>query len=211
MSLVYQKNLFGKAAFGLWEISETTDELLALTALRPDEKEMFSTFRTDWRKNQWLAYRALIRMMLPEGRNDIHYDEIGKPYLAGKKYHISVTHSGNLAGVILSASYRVGIDTEKVRERIARVRDKFLCPEEQEEITGRSELFLMTLGWCAKEAVYKLHACRELDFREEIRVIFPGKGGSGQFQCRVSRDGSIFKYQMHYEFFGDYLVVTAVE
>lgn len=211
MGLVYENELGGKARTGLWEITESSADLLATLELREEELEMFSTFRVEWRQKQWLAYRALIRELLPPGHHRVVYDGSGKPYLANSHFHISVTHTENMAGVILSDKIHVGIDMERVRSRIARVSDKFLSDKEQAALGPHEDHFNMTLAWCAKEALYKLYGNRGLDFRRDMEVALPQDGLRGNFRGKVTCDGNVSEYQLHYEFFGEYLIVSALE
>ena len=211
MGFVYHKDLQGKASYGLWEITETTDELLSLLVLTETEHEMYQTFRTEWRQKQWLAYRALIRELLPPGHHKVVYKDHGKPCLANSHFHISVTHTEQMAGVIISPQVRVGIDMEKVRPRIARISDKFLSDEELASMDNPGNHFNLTLAWCAKEALFKLHGQHDIDFKRDMQVNMPQIGGQGVLSGRINIHAEKIDHILYYEFFRDYLIVSAFE
>ena len=49
---------------GLWEITETTEELQALLTPKNEELESFLQLKNELRKREWLAVRLLLQQML---------------------------------------------------------------------------------------------------------------------------------------------------
>jgi phosphopantetheinyl transferase len=211
MGVIYTREVEGPAVIGAWEIREETDWLLAGLRLGPAEMELFSSFRTDNRRRQWLAYRLLLRQMTAPHDLPILYDEAGKPYLTDKNWHVSVTHTDNFAGVILSEKVRVGIDMEKVRPRIDKVKEKFLGENELNAIPKDKSLDYLTLAWCAKEALYKLYGFRSLDFRENMMLRLPGNLEESCFYGRVLLHGKDTQYKLFQERQGDLFTVWVAE
>jgi phosphopantetheinyl transferase len=140
----------------------------------------------------------------------VEYDSSGKPYLAGSELHISVTHTDDLAAIIISRHARVGIDIERIRPRIEKVRDKFISQDEAVLIGKERELEQLTLAWCAKEALYKLYGLRNLDFRENICVEVPASAGT-TFKAGIRFGGQIDKYELHSELINGYILVYLVD
>ena len=197
--------------YAVWKITESLRELEAMIPLRPSEAGLYESFQVETRKKQWLAYRVLIKSMLLPEEFLVEYDETGKPFLAGSKYHISVTHSGDLAAVIISSKGRVGIDLETARERIERVKERFLHPEELAMIGEKDVCFRLTQAWCAKEALYKLFGHRGLDFRENIRIHLPPGLQEGDFDGHILHDGAWIHFPLTARIISGSVLVYAAE
>ena len=111
------------------------------------------------------------RYLLTELFQDFPLEEIliadtRKPYLAGEKYHFSISHFGHYAAAIVSSSSRVGVDVEKASPTIEKIRHKFLSESELVmafegiEKSGH-RLRQLTLLWSAKESVFKWYSLGE--------------------------------------------------
>lgn len=211
MGVLYIREVEGPAQIGVWQIDEEAGELYSALKLSAAEEALYASFRTEPRRLQWLAYRRLLREMT--GPCDVHirYDEAGKPFLTDLSWHISVTHTGSFSGVILSKTVRVGIDMEKIRPRIEHVREKFLSDEELAAIPVNCRLEYLTLGWCAKEALYKLYGYRSMDFRENMRLDFPDHLEGLPFPGKVVMRDRIIPYQLFYEQQDDLFTVWVSE
>ena len=123
---------------------------------------------------------------------------------------ISVSHTDDLAAVIMSRKGKVGIDLEKVRPRIGKVKDKFLNAFEIELLEKGRELEQMTVAWCAKEALYKFYGVRNLDFREQMIVEIPINAGmtfNAEIRFEVNRE----KYTLYSRMIGDCVLVYLLE
>ncbi|MCK9400448.1 MAG: 4'-phosphopantetheinyl transferase superfamily protein [Bacteroidales bacterium] len=210
MAELFRKIIDGHTLYAIWKISESVEELRSAIRLREEEETLYQSFVAESRKKQWLAYRLLIRELLKPDEFPVEYDVSGKPFLAGSDFHISVTHTDDLAAVIISCHARVGIDMEKIRPRIEKVREKFLNPEESALIGKEWELEQLTLAWCAKEALYKLYGQRNLDFRDNIFVDIPAKAGM-KFIAEIRFSGKRDKYQLFSELNGDYILVYLLD
>jgi len=206
MAELLRKIIDEHTVYAIWQISESIEELRSAISLRKNEEILYQSFVAESRKKQWLAYRLLIRILLKPDDFPVEYDQSGKPFLAGSDFHISVTHTEDLAAVIISRHARVGIDMERIRPRIEKVRDKFLHMEESAFIEKGKELEQLTLAWCAKEALYKLYGQRNLDFRENIRVGIPACAGM-TFNAEIRFGGKQNNYQLFSEMIGRFILV----
>jgi phosphopantetheinyl transferase len=211
MAILYNRSVEGPAQIGVWNITEETPDLFKTLKLSETELELYESFRTEWRRKQWLAYRRLIREIISPQKFPVHYDESGKPYLAGSRQHISVTHTGDYAGVIISGSVRVGIDMEMVQERIDKVKHKFLSDSELSAIQNKRKLEYLTLSWCAKEAIYKLYGWRNLDFKENIHIRLPEGDADDFFYGDILLPSGVQSYKLFWEKYGELLVVWAID
>jgi phosphopantetheinyl transferase len=215
MPEIIRHQIDGDSVYAIWEITETVEELLGMISLRPSEQSLFDSFVVGSRKKQWLAYRILIRSLLSPRIYQVEYDEAGKPFLAGSHYHISVTHSGDLAGVIISSAGLAGIDIEKVRPKIEKVADRFMHPDEIDRIAESDRTRMLTMAWCAKEALYKMYGRKNLDFKEHIRLRLPDDPDSGQFRGKIQIAGNSREYLLvngrHKEYVLVYVLDSAVQ
>ena len=210
MAELLRKIIDDHTLYAVWKISESVEELRSAIILRESEETLYHSFVAESRKKQWLAYRTLVRELLKPDEFPVEYDAFGKPFLAGSDFHISVTHTDDLAAVIISRHVKVGIDIERIRPRIEKVRDKFINEEESSLIGKERELEQLTLAWCAKEALYKLYGQRSLDFRENIRLKIPAFAGM-KFTAEIRFGGKINKYQMYSELIGSYILVYLLD
>ncbi|MCK9218687.1 MAG: 4'-phosphopantetheinyl transferase superfamily protein [Bacteroidales bacterium] len=196
---------------GIWHITESSDLLLSQLDLSKEELKQYLRFSHDLRKRQWLAYRCILKQILFPDSNELAYDEFGKPRLIHSPFAISVTHAGDYAAAICSKKITVGIDIEKMRDRIERVKDRFLSPQELEQIGPHPSLELLYIYWCAKESLYKLNGKPDLDFKNDIRINAFG------YLCNVSHTctatlalgNTSLGCSFYYQLMDDYMMVVA--
>lgn len=210
MPELLRKTIDDHTLYAIWKISESVEDLRSAITLRESEEHLYRSFVAESRQKQWLAYRILIRELLKPQDFPVEYDLTGKPYLAGSDFHISVTHTDDLAAVIISRYARVGIDIEKIRPRIQKVRERFLSPVEESLIGKERELEQLTVAWCAKEALYKLFGLKNLDFRENLLVDIPAQAGL-LFSAVICLSGKRYKYRLHSRLIGDYVLVYLMD
>jgi 4'-phosphopantetheinyl transferase len=166
---VYLQKQFDEDTFlAIWNISEHKDELLELI------DEHIYDEHSDTRKGNlhWLASRALIRHLFKGHVIGVIKDEFNKPSLTvdGKPYFISITHSYQYAAVIVSKTRPVGIDMERMDERIQRVKHKFTRDDEFVFLKLEKENEMLTVIWSAKETLYKFYGKKELDFKLHLKI-----------------------------------------
>lgn len=210
MAEILRKIIDESSLYAVWQITENVDELRNAIILRENEEILYESFVAESRKKQWLAYRILIRSILEPEHFPVEYDAYGKPYLAGCDYHISVTHTEDLAAVIISRKGKVGIDLEKVKPRIEKVKDKFLNEVELALIHEDNALEQMTLTWSAKEALYKFYGRRNLDFKENIIVEVPAFAGM-TFSAVIRYEGKQENYLLFSGIIGNCILVYLLE
>ena len=102
----------------------------------------------------------------------------GKPNLVNIDGFISISHAADVAAIAISKKEEVGIDIEKMQEKITRIAPKFMLSEEIERSQGEHQVLDMYVHWCVREAVYKCYGRRQLDFRRHI-LLEPIKQSTG--------------------------------
>ncbi len=154
---------------GFWQITETKEELLSELIGSEELLPQLQDFKSHKREMEFLSVRLLLQKIFSE-RVAVEYDMEGKPFLSGKEYNISITHTGDYVGVILHSSRYVGIDIERFRDKILRVKDRFLTDFEQAFVETKMQLQQMTIMWCVKEALYKMLGDSKIDLKNEVQI-----------------------------------------
>ncbi len=183
MPLIEIRQLTSHATLGLWRISEE--------ASTPRERER-------------LAVRHLLHSMTGDETADIGHEPSGKPFLdttgtASQDTSLSISHTKGYAALLLSDDGDVGIDIEYRSDRVERIAERFIRPDEPVGTTLEKLLL-----WSAKETVYKLFSAdklmffdmRLLSFEESVMLVENRK------QKKV--------VSVHFEYTDDYVLTYAV-
>lgn len=198
---------------GVWKIEESPETLKVQADLNPGEERQYGSFRSEIRKKQWLSYRVLLKKMLPGQASSLYYDAFGKPFLGNTGIHLSISHSGDFSTVITSRTSPVGIDIERLKDRIYRISERFLTPDEYRDIGETDRLEKLYVAWGAKEALYKIHGKPEVDFMHDIHI------GSFDYLCsRIGQCSATMntpdgkeEYDIFYETIPGYMLVWALK
>ena len=212
MALVYLRELNEQTKFAIWKIEESAEDLLSKLQLSDAEKEKLNNLAKGKRTLHWLATRVLLRGLLQTDQY-IHCpsDANGKPYLPDFPYKISLTHSYEYAGVMLSRQGECGMDLEIIKEKVVRVKEKFLKDHELAFISKENEIEHLYACWCAKEAVYKLQGNRGVSFLEDMTIHPFEFKAQGVMTLDLVKNGKTASFQVFYEKFQDYMLGYSVE
>jgi len=200
-----------QTVIALWRLDESTEELASLNHLNFDEELILNEFVNENRKKQWLAYRALLKGLFNNRQLVISYDLNHKPFLANQQYHLSVSHSCHYAVVILSDKYAVGIDIEKVSDRIKKIVNKFLNETELGYAGSGNSLEELFIYWGAKESLYKLYGKKNLDFRKNIILDKVTMGPSGKFLGKIILGDKEMTFTIYFKIMHGYVMVYALD
>ena len=183
MPLFFEQNTEHQGVLGIWRIREDEAYFRKRLKLTHDEKEVLSKIKGSGRRVEWLAVRYLLHHL--SGRLDraaVIKDEYGKPFIPDSDYHISISHSHEMAAV-LASPISCGVDIQYPVEKIRRLVPKFCSPEEVKETKKKNALQTMHVIWGAKECIYKAYGRREVDYKSHIAIpqasqlmIRPGTG-----------------------------------
>ncbi len=184
--------------WGIWEITETLEELYALWTPNEHDTAYFLGISHEGRKIQSVASRVLVKYLLQQW--DTAYWGIGKnvegqPWLVNTNYYVSVSHTEHYASAIIHKHTHVGIDMEPLKEKLRYVMPRILTPDEWQ--AAQTDIEKLGVYWCAKEALYKLHGRRQLSFREHIHLKDFEMQKNGTLFGRISTD----EYQQGYRIF----------
>ena len=170
-----------------WAVWKVEESLEALLALLPDarrvccEQELLQ-FASERRKIEWLSVRVLLYFMLKEDKQ-IGYSSEGKPFLTDDSFFISISHTKGYVAVILNPKTPVGIDIEQYGQRVHRVSDRYIRPDEQVESYQEDLTWGLLLYWSAKETIFKRMENADADFRKlRLAHFIPQVEGTFQVQ-----------------------------
>ena len=192
---------------GVWEITESAEELVGVLQLNDDERQFLDSLRNGKRYLHWLSSRVMLRKLLNTDQFiEIGADEKGKPFLKNFSHKISISHSHNMAAVMLSKRYEVGIDIEHIHPKVEKISKKFLSDKELVNIDPFYNIDHLMLCWCAKEAIFKWYAKGEVDFRQHLHLRNYDYRISGRMEGMILKDDCIAELVVHYEKMDQYML-----
>jgi len=153
----------------IWKITESENELSIDIDLTNKCQLRMNGMKSELHRRGFLSIRHLMGVA-GYVDSDLFYDQAGKPHLKDGN-HISITHSYQFTGIIVSQKYEVGIDIEKQRDKIIRIGHKFTTIEAYANIEDAKEIVKkLTIIWGAKESLYKIYATHGLSFINHIYI-----------------------------------------
>lgn len=190
--------------WAVWKMEESLDTLLALLpeARRISCEQELNRFVSERRKMEWTSVRVLLYSMLQEDK-EIAYSSEGKPYLADHSFFISISHTKGYVAVILSSQAPVGIDIEQYGQRVHRVADRYIRPDEQAGAYKDDTVWGLLLHWSAKEAIFKRMENADADLRKlRLTHFVPQEEGMFQVQEFVTEQQKLYTtgYRIHPDF-----------
>lgn len=211
MALYLRKELEkSKSVIGVWQITETEEELVRLGSVPSDEMEEISFIKNDSMRKQRLAVRALLCELFGEKVYLSHHDN-GKPYLENSVTNISITHTQKYVAVILNDNEDVGIDIESLSRDFSAVEQKALSEDEIEDLDEDRKNEQLAIYWCAKEAIFKRISAYNVDFAEQIEVERFRPRGEGELDATfIHKDGYEEEFELEYMTFDNHVLVWVV-
>ena len=210
MALYFKKELDNGAEIAVWQITETEDELKALSSVPSDEMEEISLFGSESQRKQKLAVRALINELFDEKMYLDHHDN-GKPYLENCATNISITHTEKYVAVIIHDEDDLGIDIESLDRDFSAVEQRALSEDEIEDLDDDSRNEQLAIYWCAKEAIFKRMSQLRVDFAEEIEVEKFRPKGKGELEATfIHKNGHEEEFDLGYVIFDRHVLVWVV-
>jgi 4'-phosphopantetheinyl transferase len=209
MPIIFSKNISENCIVTLWKIEEESNFFLKYLRIKEEDLETCSNATHPIKQLEWLASRTCVKYtveLLEHNYQGVEKDEHNNPYLSEIQGFVSLSHTSNYAVAIVSLEEEVGIDIEKISDKLSRVAHKFLS--ESERLHAGDDLFKMCIYWCAKESLYKWYGKKNLSFKENI-YIEPFEGKPTIVKGEIFIDGVLkTEHQLEVFYIDDY-VVTA--
>ena len=149
--------------------------------LNSDEKKLLKLKKNNILKEQFLATRKVLA--LENSDYKITYNNNGKPSL-NSKYNISISHSHEIAALVISDNSKIGLDVQLNENKIFNIQNKFLNKSEKSNIGDDPTVDILTMIWASKESIYKAIGLKGISFSENIKidkVIENDKTGIGYY------------------------------
>lgn len=153
----------------IWKIDEPESFFAERTGITTDLKN-------ERRRIEHLAGRFLLKHLEEDfPLAGIRKDEHDKPRLDNNEYFFSISHSWPYIAAVIDPYSEAGIDIQTWHPRITAIQHKYLSADEQ--LIFNNDPQLLTVAWCAKEAVYKWYGRRGVDFINHLPIEFFSKNG----------------------------------
>jgi phosphopantetheinyl transferase len=208
MPLYLKKNNADGSQIALWQMTESVAELLKLSDASEKMKREVAELRSETRKKEWLTVRILLKDVLKIAREDeIIYDQKGKPHLRNGNGHISFSHTKNFAAIIFHHEKVVGIDIERIHERIETVAPKFVSETEYAFIRKEKKQETLHVIWGVKEVLFKIHGMGGMDFKRHLLVHSFDLKTEGMVNAEIRMEGLSSNHHIHYFFSNSLMVV----
>lgn len=139
----------------------------------------------------------------------LNYDEKGKPSLLNDARFISISHSHDRLVIILNEIEETGIDIELIRDKVLRIKHKFL--KKVELANANDDIEKLLIYWAAKETLYKIYGLKEVDFVHHLYIHPFDKKQTGELvgEIKLLKFHQIFK--LYYQIVDNYVLVYAIE
>jgi phosphopantetheinyl transferase len=188
----------------VWELTESAETLKSQLNLTEYDKSEFEKIVSEKRKLEYLGIRIALKTLLGK-EIQIRYDGDGKPHLLDNKHHISISHSNQWIAVMAHPTQNVGIDIECPTDKIQKLYRRFLCIEEQHDLSEGNDNRQLLLAWSAKEALYKIIGKDAIDFATQLRIFPFEVKQSGEMTAQHVPTKSL--YNLYYRLSDNYSMV----
>lgn len=139
---------------------------------------------------------------------EIDYDEKGKPFLRNDSRHISISHSRGKLAIIINESESTGIDIELVRDKVLKIKHKYLS--ESELVDANDDIEKLLIYWAAKETLYKIYGLKEVDFIKNLFVNPFTKTNLGLIVGKINMPQFKEEFELNYQLLDNYVLVYAL-
>ena len=198
-----------QAIIGITAIGQDSESLLNQLA----HKEWYLPFlekMSEHRRCEWLSVRILLKKLIGKEK-EIRYHSSGKPYLADQSYYISISHTKGYVAVILCKEKEVAIDIEQISPRVEKIKERFICEEEERNLSKENELLHLLLHWSAKESLFKILDEENIEFKTQLHInpFEPEVNALAEFTAYETRTEAQQAFTVNYMVTEDY-VLTAI-
>jgi phosphopantetheine--protein transferase-like protein len=211
MPIIWSKHLGKNGELAVWHINEVDDDLYNKLQLNAAEKSFYDSLHAGKRNMHWLGSRVLLRTLLNTTEYiDCQLDGNNKPYLVNFPYEISISHSNDFAAVIIYKKKAVGVDIEKISNKIERIAKRFLSEKELENISDENRTEQLYACWGIKETLFKLYGKGNLPFIGGIEIDAFDYKKQGFAIARINLPDFKCEYKIEYLKLGEYMLTWCI-
>ena len=210
MALYLKKELDNEATIYVWEITETEQELMDMCSIPNNELEELSMMRSEARRKEKLAVRALLGEIFDDKVYLGHHDN-GRPFLHNSAQEISISHSNRFVAIITHRDEALGIDIESLDRDFSAVEKKALSEDEKDDLSDRNRKLQLAIIWSAKEAIFKRMSILDVDYAEQIEIEKFTPHDEGEIEAVFTyKDGTEMEFELEYMVFENHVMVWVV-
>jgi 4'-phosphopantetheinyl transferase len=199
MNIIFEEKGFDYH-ISIADINEDPDTLYQ--ELKDDLDHLDVTYylalKSEKRKLEWLGVRKLLKKMSGKYYK-INYTHEGNPVIVNDT-HISITHSKQYIGIIISKHIETGIDIEVLSPKILHTAHKFITLQEIELFEEEYLIKKIYLNWCGKETLYKIHKKGGVDFKSNFKIWTDQIQSFGKADAHILIGGNKNTYHLSYRF-----------
>ena len=178
----------------LWRIEDSEEIMNPDNELNSEDYQIFLKRKANHLKRQFLASRKLIELINPKLK--VSYKE-DIPVLSDNR-NISISHSDEIVTVLISKEDGIGVDVEKIKDKVHSIAPKFLNPDETVFLGKSPSTRQLIRAWTAKEAVYKALKKPGISFSDNIILDeFNDKAQSAHANFISEDEETTFKLYFH--------------
>lgn len=159
------------------------------------------------REIETMGKNYLAKQLLGEP-SKITYDDKGKPLLENDLRHISISHSHEKLAIIINENESTGIDIELIRDKVLKIKHKFLSNSEL--LDTKDDVEKLIIYWAAKETLYKIYGLQEVDFIKNLFVNPFTKYKLGTIIGMIKMPNFNEAFELKYQLLDDYVLVYAL-
>jgi 4'-phosphopantetheinyl transferase len=171
MPLVLQRKINTSCQVMVWEIKESREFFQENLGKNNWQILEFEQISHPTKQLEWLASRFLAKLLAEKmnlSYRGLVKDANSKPFLQDLDHHLSISHTVSHVAAAIHFNKPIGIDLEKISERLHMIKHKFLT--ENERTNANDSLEMLCIYWSAKESLYKLYGQRGVHFQKELIV-----------------------------------------
>ena len=175
--------------------------------LNNDDKNLLKLKKSNLLREQFLATRKILA--LENSDYKITYDINGKPLL-NSIYNISISHSHEIAALVISDNPKIGLDVQLKESKILNIQNKFLNKYEKSNIGDDPTVDILTMVWTSKESIYKAIGLKGISFSKNIKidkVIEKDKTGIGYYINGTEK----VKFDLKFFYIDEYTICYAYQ
>jgi 4'-phosphopantetheinyl transferase len=173
--------------------------------LNNDERKLLKLKKSNILREQFLATRKVLS--LENSDYEITYDINGKPLLNSKS-NISISHSHEIAAIVIADNAKIGLDVQLKESKIFNIQNKFLNKFEKSNIGNDPTVDILTMIWTSKESIYKAVGLKGISFLKNIKidkVIEKDKLGIGYYINGIEK----IKFDLNFFYVNEYIICYA--
>lgn len=170
------------------------------------EKDLryLNSVKNNQRKCEILVTRILLNCVEPKAA--IKYEKSGKPILENSSKNISISHSKNIAAIIVSENDKTAIDVQVFDEKVLGLRAKFLSAKELKQIS-KKDLQKNSLAWSVKESLFKSISEKNVPYKSCLSIV---KINGGQVKCAINHTKIKKEVDVDYQFYNTFVMTHIV-